>query len=80
MIIVKISTRPMVIAAIINHLCAIGMTTVVAPIDTPFVASAEPTSKIASENDTPIVVKITAKTTKVTINSKIEINAGTYSE
>ena len=37
------------------------METVVAPIEMPFVVSADPTSKRASVNDTPIVVKITEK-------------------
>ena len=56
-----------------------GMETVVAPMEMPFVVSAEPTSKRASVNDTPIVVKITAKITRVNVKSSIETRAGRYS-
>src|SRR3990172_3845755 len=41
-----------------------GIRTFVAPMEMPFVVKAEPTSKSASVNDTPSVVKITAKITR----------------
>ena len=73
------STRPIVMAAIISHLYPMGIATVVAPIEIPFVVSAEPTSKMASVKDTPIVVKITAKTTSTTIKRRIESEAERFS-
>ena len=73
---VRISTRPIVMAAIMSHLYAMGMATVVAPIETPFVESAEPTSKRALVKETPMVVKSIAKTISTTMNSSMEIIAG----
>src|SRR3989304_4369326 len=56
-----------------------GINTFVAPIEMPFVVKAEPTSKSASVNDTPIVVKITAKTTRTRAKRRIMIGAERYS-
>lgn len=74
--IVRISTRPIVIAATVSHLYAIGMPMFIAPMETPLVERAEPISKIASVNDTPIVVNSTANMMSNTVNSRIEIIAG----
>ncbi len=55
------------------------MVAVVAPIDMPFVVSAEPTSNKASVKDTPIVVKITAKITNVKMRRTIDTVAVEFS-
>jgi hypothetical protein len=53
--IVKISTLPMVIAAAVNHLYAMGIVTFIMPVVTPLarVESAEPISNIEFSKETP---------------------------
>ena len=57
------------------------METVVAPIEMPFVVSAEPTSNSAFVKDMPggIVVKSTAKMTRVNVKSSVETRTGRFS-
>ena len=55
------------------------METVVAPIEMPFVVSADSTSRRASVNDTLIVVKITEKMTRVNVKSSVETRTGRFS-
>jgi hypothetical protein len=53
--IVKISTRPMVIAATVNHLYATGIVTFIMPVVTPLVEGAENITNIELSKETPKV-------------------------